>query len=286
MYRYRNFFATSALLLFVQIAHAEISVLPLEITQGSPVFVTVSGVPKDVLVTSLTLDSATVPVFFYNNIQRGLYGISILGKAGNRTITATLSDGSIMQKDIYIAPLLKETRVNPPVPQQLGGNSVKNEIRVVSILEKENAAISNLFSQPKALWRSAFVPPLMQPVVTDTFGYLRSGGASVITHKGTDYRAKEGTPVIAMNRGVVRLAKKFTVYGNTIIIDHGLGVQTLYMHLSKIKVAKGQLVEQGAIIGYSGMTGYAERPHLHLSVRINGASVDPEKFSTLFSGTH
>ena len=85
-----------------------------------------------------------------------------------------------------------------------------------------------------------------------------------------------------MNRGVVRLSKKFTVYGNTVIIDHGNGVMTLYMHLSKRLVKEGSLVEQGQTIGKSGMTGYAEHPHLHISVRINNTSIDPLEFLKLF----
>ena len=85
-----------------------------------------------------------------------------------------------------------------------------------------------------------------------------------------------------MNAGVVRIAQKFPTYGNTVVIDHGLGVMTFYMHLSKIKVVKGQAVALGKEIGLSGHTGYAEQPHLHLTIRINGISIDPMKFMTFF----
>ena len=97
-----------------------------------------------------------------------------------------------------------------------------------------------------------------------------------------DLRAVKGTKVAAMERGVVRLAKTFDVYGKTIVIDHGLGVMTFYMHLSKINVNQGQLVTRGQIIGLSGDTGYAESPHLHITVRINNISVDPIEFLDLF----
>ena len=85
-----------------------------------------------------------------------------------------------------------------------------------------------------------------------------------------------------MNRGIVRLAKHFRDYGNTVIIDHGLGLMTFYMHLSKIQVNVGELVRQGHMIGLSGQTGYAAQPHLHLTVRINDVSIDPIKFMALF----
>jgi murein DD-endopeptidase MepM/ murein hydrolase activator NlpD len=103
-----------------------------------------------------------------------------------------------------------------------------------------------------------------------------------ITHKGTDFRAVEGTPVLAMNRGVVRLVQEGRNYGKTVIIDHGLGLQTFYMHLSKINVKVGELVLSGQIIGLSGMTGYAEAAHLHTTVRIGEVSIDPVRFLGLF----
>ena len=86
-----------------------------------------------------------------------------------------------------------------------------------------------------------------------------------------------------MNRGVVRLAKTFRNYGKTIVVDHGLGVMTFSMHLSKIYVGAGELVKKGQLIGLSGETGYAAKPHLHLTVRIGGISVDPVVFLDFFS---
>jgi murein DD-endopeptidase MepM/ murein hydrolase activator NlpD len=85
-----------------------------------------------------------------------------------------------------------------------------------------------------------------------------------------------------MNRGVVRLSKKLNTYGNTVVVDHGLGLMTMYMHLSKREVVEGQLVLRGQEIGKSGQTGYAEMPHLHVSIRIAGISIDPMKFMDFF----
>ena len=137
------------------------------------------------------------------------------------------------------------------------------------------------FHKKKALWKLPFRPPVANPIVTDVFGYSRQGSAITLTHKGTDYRAPLGTPIYAMNRGVVRLSRLFRNYGNTIVVDHGLGVMTFYMHFSRMRVAEGQLVERGQLLGFSGDTGYVSAPHLHLTVRVNGASVDPEAFLKL-----
>jgi murein DD-endopeptidase MepM/ murein hydrolase activator NlpD len=86
---------------------------------------------------------------------------------------------------------------------------------------------------------------------------------------------------MAINRGVVRIVHTYRDYGKTIVVDHGLGVMSFYMHLSKIYVAPGELVLPGEVIGKSGHTGYAEQPHLHLTIRIGGISIDPVKFFAL-----
>jgi murein DD-endopeptidase MepM/ murein hydrolase activator NlpD len=170
----------------------------------------------------------------------------------------------------------------------LGGNSVANQAVVLSILTKENAAIAAVYSRmDKALWTSGFAFPVASTTgspltVTDPYGYNRDSGANTITHKGVDFHAPPGTPVYAVNRGVVRVAKSYTVYGNTVIVDHGLGLLSMYMHLSKMSVYPGQLVTKGQRLGLSGETGYAEGPHLHLTVRIGGVSVDPMGFFALF----
>jgi murein DD-endopeptidase MepM/ murein hydrolase activator NlpD len=91
-----------------------------------------------------------------------------------------------------------------------------------------------------------------------------------------------GTPLYAMNSGTVRFTQNLRNYGNTIIIDHGLGLHTVYMHLSEIGVSLGQEVSKGQMIGRTGDTGYVIGPHLHLTIRINGISIDPERFMELF----
>lgn len=87
---------------------------------------------------------------------------------------------------------------------------------------------------------------------------------------------------MAMNRGIVRVAKTFRNYGEVVVVDHGLGLMSFYLHLSKMKVNEGELVKRGQTIGLSGQTGYTLSPHLHLSLRINNNSIDPVKFMELF----
>lgn len=93
-------------------------------------------------------------------------------------------------------------------------------------------------------------------------------------HLGTDFRAPMGTPVLASNKGKVVLAEDLFFSGNTILIDHGLSLFTMYAHLSKIDCKVGDVVEKGALIGHSGNTGRVSGPHLHWGVKVNGSWVD------------
>ena len=169
------------------------------------------------------------------------------------------------------------------IPESLGGNTKAAGKDLVNNLASENFIISNLQSASSTLWSKAFVAPLKTLVVTDPYGYNRNTVGYSILHKGTDFRAATGTEVFAMNAGVVKVSRLFTVYGNTIIIDHGNGIMTLYMHLSKLNVREGDRVKTGQLIGLSGKTGYAEAAHLHVSIKVGGISIDPVKFLKFFN---
>ena len=98
-------------------------------------------------------------------------------------------------------------------------------------------------------------------------------------HKGMDFTSPKGTPVYATGNGrVIRADRRSTGYGNHIRIDHGFGYVTLYAHLSKYNVKKGQRVKRGDLIGYVGSTGRSQAPHLHYEVRYNKNQVNPINF--------
>jgi murein DD-endopeptidase MepM/ murein hydrolase activator NlpD len=95
-------------------------------------------------------------------------------------------------------------------------------------------------------------------------------------HKGMDIAAPLGSPLKAAADGVVSLAEEsFLLHGKTIILDHGEGVATLYLHLSEIAVSPGEEVKQGQVIGRIGATGAATGPHLHYAVYVRHEAVDP-----------
>jgi murein DD-endopeptidase MepM/ murein hydrolase activator NlpD len=95
------------------------------------------------------------------------------------------------------------------------------------------------------------------------------------THLGFDLAVTEHTPVVAANDGVVVHAAFFGIYGNTVIIDHGCGLQSLYAHLSSIDVKPGDNVQRGQVIAHSGQTGLAGGDHLHFTMLLNGIPVNP-----------
>ncbi len=124
-------------------------------------------------------------------------------------------------------------------------------------------------------WAGAFRAPVSAPL-SDTFGTRRVFNAETRSvHQGLDFAAAAGTPVEAANSGVVLLARPLYFEGNFVVIDHGQGLLTLYMHLSEISVKEGDKVARGQVIGLVGGTGRASGPHLHLAVRWQGTYLDP-----------
>lgn len=134
-------------------------------------------------------------------------------------------------------------------------------------------------------WRGAFKPPVdVKPVTSFGSPQTYIGGSPVEGmmdsvygeyHRGLDYEVPEGTMVQAPAAGTVLLAGPLALTGNTLVLDHGLGVISVFYHLSRIDVAPGQLVEGRAPIGLSGESGLAVSPHLHWGVYVSGVAVDP-----------
>ena len=152
-------------------------------------------------------------------------------------------------------------------------------------IKKEKKEIRRIYasSSDTRLWYGSFNKPLAGDI-TSVFGTQRLfNGQLQSYHRGTDFRARAGTPVYASNFGIVRLAKNLFYSGNIVIVDHGKGIFTNYAHLSKIQVVAGQQVTAGAQIGLSGATGRVSGPHLHWGVKINGAYVDPLQFLAVIS---
>jgi murein DD-endopeptidase MepM/ murein hydrolase activator NlpD len=155
------------------------------------------------------------------------------------------------------------------------------EDAAIQALISENAApavVNTAINNPTTPSALGFQWPVEAPV-TSEYGYRNHPvfGKRKF-HNGIDLGAARGTPVAASNDGVVIFAGARSGYGNTVIVDHGGGITTLYAHLSELGSTDGQTVARGDIVGFVGKTGTATGYHLHFEVRVNGGSANPRNY--------
>jgi murein DD-endopeptidase MepM/ murein hydrolase activator NlpD len=161
------------------------------------------------------------------------------------------------------------------------GDLVGAFLKINGDLRRKNAGQIAAFAQqtaPEFLWRGAF-QPLGNASVESSFAdhrtYFHQGREiDQQVHLGFDLAVTTAIPILAANRGKVLLADYLGIYGNCVILDHGMGVQSLYAHLSTIDVKAGDLVERGRALGRSGMTGLAGGDHLHFTMLVGGYPVN------------
>lgn len=138
---------------------------------------------------------------------------------------------------------------------------------------------------PQRFWEEdlKFSASLKEMAITSPFGQIRhkvsrKEGKWDVNHYGADLHADVGTPVFAVESGIVRIADNFLAEGTMVLIDHGYGLISLYFHLSKLEVKRGDIVKKGHEIARSGQTGAVVGPHLHFEMRLRGVAVSPWNF--------
>ena len=186
-----------------------------------------------------------------------------------------LSDSLI---DRVVPAILEGTdEVNPE-----GDNLAKFLVINGELRQKNAEKIASFAAQtaPEMLWGGqvfhAFRNNAVESAFADARTYIYQGKeVDRQTHLGFDLASYTGTPIVAANRGKVLFADELGIYGNCVIIDHGMGVQSLYAHLSSMDVKAGDMVEKEQQIGRSGMTGMAGGDHLHFTMLVNGQMVNP-----------
>ncbi len=163
------------------------------------------------------------------------------------------------------------------------GDEIAKFLVINGELRRKNAAkIASMAkeSAPEMYWRGVVFHPFTNNAVESAFAdqrtYVYKGkDVDQQTHLGFDLASFTGVPIVAANRGKVVFADELGIYGNCVIVDHGMGVQSLYGHLSSIGVKAGEMVEKEKEIGKSGMTGLAGGDHLHFTMLVNGQMVNP-----------
>jgi murein DD-endopeptidase MepM/ murein hydrolase activator NlpD len=245
--------------------------------QGGLLELSVSG---ETPVNQLKGAWAGSPLHFWSdaeNVQRALLGIDLERAPGkyDLAISGQLGDGDKLTcgatVDVKAGRFAVESLKVAPGFVEL---SPEDRARA----NQESQRVHEIFARvtPERLWTGRFRMPLAGNRTGHNFGKRRVlNGTSGSPHTGLDIPAPSGTPIHASQRGRVVLAENLFFSGNTVIVDHGLGVYTFYGHLKSMNVAEGNEVNAGSVLGLVGATGRATGPHLHWSLVVDEARVNP-----------
>jgi murein DD-endopeptidase MepM/ murein hydrolase activator NlpD len=175
------------------------------------------------------------------------------------------------------APLVVAKGLYPVSRLQVPPQFVKPPADVLKRIEQERAIKKKIFSAsaPEALGRGPFARPVSN-ATSGVYGSQRTyNNVRRSVHYGLDFRSATGSPVVAVQDGVVVLARGFYYEGGFVVLDHGQGWYSLYMHLSEFVAQEGERVKRGQLIAKSGGTGQSTGPHLHLGLQWRGIYVNP-----------
>jgi len=207
-------------------------------------------------------------MFRAGDVWRTYVGTDATTKSGRYSLSVEAGGRVIATRAITVGRVTFAIRRLRVPPDSFAPEKVAEERR------KVGAALQVL--APQQLWDGAFILPTVAAPVSSPYGVLSIyNGIIRGFHRGTDFAAPVGTPVKAANHGIVRLADYLPLSGNAVLLDHGVGVITLYLHMSALNVEPGARLQKGDVLGYVGGTGVATGPHLHWGLRINGTYVDP-----------
>jgi len=192
------------------------------------------------------------------------------------SLVALFSDGRRTERYLPVAPgdwRIEQVRANPT-----GGAATSAEFQARRGPELARINAARAFRNSSNGWRQDFIRPVAGRT-SGLFGAQRIyNGTPGSYHSGMDIAAANGTPFVAPADGVVTLAAadEFTLEGHLLMIDHGMGLNSAFLHCSELLVREGDIVRQGQLIGRVGATGRASGPHLHWGMKWNAARVDPK----------
>ena len=225
-----------------------------------------------------SLGGRPLAFFPYGSAHAALAGIDLEARPGRTAWEVGVVDARGVVRSMGGTIVLR-SRKFPVERLTLPKHLVELDAETEQRVEAETARLRALYDTvtPERLWRGGFTRPVGGAGTGQGFGARRIiNGQSRLPHSGLDFAAERGTAVVAANRGRVALAADFFFGGHLVALDHGLGLYTLYMHLDRVDVAEGAVVERGETIGTVGATGRATGPHLHFAVQLGSARVDPE----------
>lgn len=261
------------------------------VEQGQLLYIDAINVEKieDILVDQSLSDKAQW--FYANGIYTFVIPTDYSTATGEQTLKISNTTNEVNEE--FVINIQERTfktqqlSVNPNIESEKRTQEAYDEYNNVFLPKLQTSSSEKYYDD------NAFVVPAKGRITTE-FGEMRSvnGALTTYRHNGIDIGAKQGTPVLAVNKGKVVLAKEMILTGNTIIIDHGHGLISFYEHLYSINVAEGDMVESGAEIGQVGTTGFSTGPHLHFSLSffdfelepgylLKGEAITKEKYPTI-----
>jgi murein DD-endopeptidase MepM/ murein hydrolase activator NlpD len=224
------------------------------------------------------LKARTVRLFKQESGEwEGLMPVSVADTPGTYPIEFLAADGTTLASvNLTVRKTIFPSQNVVLAPQIEALHSTTEEVQTLTTFRD---SVSDL-----KYWEDPLVAPLPGCVISP-FGVkrLHNGKPTGEFHAGIDQRAADGTPIRAVAAGVVKIVQPFNVLGGTVAIDHGQGLETMYLHMSKLNVELGAHVNKGDVIGYVGATGRANGPHLHWVVYVNGIPQNPQQWVTLKS---
>ncbi len=253
-------------------ASGQVRLFPEAPVQGDTIVVMISTPPG--VAAAATFDGNPIGTFQDGTERRALIGTDPDVAAGAHRIDLVLrgANGTVhrMTRTIRLAAAHFGVRRLVLPPSTFGLITTQN-------LETERRALGPVLSRrtPVAWWHGVFALPSDGPIDSPYGEQGWYNGHREWWHMGVDFAAPAGAPVTSANAGIVALARALPLGGNTVVVDHGQGVLSEYLHLSAFAVAEGGRVDRGAILGRIGATGLVTGPGLHWGLYVNGVPVNP-----------
>jgi murein DD-endopeptidase MepM/ murein hydrolase activator NlpD len=209
------------------------------------------------------------------NAQRALMGMRLDADPGSYDLVVKTTDGKLTESERHAIRISTKTFKT----ENVNFSKTKTELMKAERRESKIIGKNKMYLSRDQQWESLFMYPVEGPVIGE-YGIkrLRNGTIPAGFHKGVDLRAAKGTPLLAANSGTVMLASNFRAHGKTVLLNHGQGVMTIYLHMDSIAVRVGQKVRKGEMLGKVGSTGLSTAPHVHYQVFVHGVPVDPAQW--------
>ncbi len=264
-------FLSAALFCVTPLQAQKCSVSPVQVKLGQTLRITC---PAEF--TSVKLNERSAKLYLQRDGKRfGLLPISVKDAPGTFSLLISRNgDGEPQNLPVVIRKTIFPSQNVKLSPEIEGLHSTPEEM---ALLTSFRDAISETRS-----WEDPLQPPV-SGCMTSPFGVkrLHNGKPTGEYHGGVDQRTPEGEAIRAVAAGTITFAKQFNVLGNAVGIDHGQGLESMYLHMSRLVVAPGVAVQRGDILGYAGSTGRSTGPHLHWVLYVNGVNVNPAQWVKL-----